>query len=160
MFRSPIERTRDSEFRLALSADEREVLRGLPAQLRSLLDDDPADSTLRRLFPPAYEEDPESEDEYRRLMREELLDGRRAALGTLEATAGHERLSVEDVHAWIGALNDLRLVLGTRLDVTEEVYEAELDPGDPRAPELALYGYLTWLQDSFVSAVADASPSP
>jgi hypothetical protein len=93
-------------------------------------------------------------------MREELLDGRRAALEIVETTAGQDRLTEEDVHAWIGALNDLRLVLGTRLDVTEEVYETELDPGDPQAPELAVYGYLTWLQDSLISAVADAFPSP
>lgn len=160
MFRRPIERTQDGAFRLALSSDERELLRGLPAQLRSLLEADPADPTLRRLFPPAYEEDPEGEAEYRRLMGNELLDGRRAALETLETTAGRDRLSEEDVHAWIGALNDLRLVLGTRLDVTEDVYEGEPDPGDPLAPELAVYGYLTWLQDSLVSAVADAFPSP
>jgi Domain of unknown function (DUF2017) len=160
VFRRPIERTADGDFRLALSGDERELLRGLPGQLRSLLDADPADSALRRLFPPAYEEDPEDEAEYRRLMGEELLDGRRAALETLETTAGRDRLSEEDVHAWIGALNDLRLVLGTRLDVTEDVYEGEPDPRDPLAPELAVYGYLTWLQDSLVSAVADAFPSP
>jgi hypothetical protein len=160
MFRRPIERTREGDFLLTLSGDERELLRGLPGQLRSLLEADPADSALRRLFPPAYEEDPESEDEYRRLMRDELLDGRRAALEILETTAGHDRLSEEDVHAWIGALNDLRLVLGTRLDVTEDVYEAGLDPRDPQAPELAVYGYLTWLQDSLVTAVADAFPSP
>ncbi|MGH3048255.1 MAG: DUF2017 family protein, partial [Gaiellaceae bacterium] len=79
MFRRPIERTTEGDFRLALSGDERELLRGLPGQLRSLLDADPADSALRRLFPPAYEDDPEDEDEYRRLMRDELLDGRRAA---------------------------------------------------------------------------------
>jgi Domain of unknown function (DUF2017) len=160
VFRVPIEPTPDGDFLLTLSDDERELLRGLPGQLRSLLEEDPADPALRRLFPPAYEEDAESEDEYRRLMRAELLEGRRASLEILESTAGQDRLSEEDVHAWIGALNDLRLVLGTRLDVSEEVYEAELDPRDPQAPELALYGYLTWLQDSLVSAVADAFPSP
>jgi hypothetical protein len=160
VFRRPIEQTADGDFRLALSGDERELLRGLPGELRSLLDADPADSALRRLFPPAYEDDPEDEDEYRRLMRDELLDGRRAALATLETTADRDRLSEEEVHAWIGALNDLRLVLGTRLDVTEEVYEGELDPRDPHAHELAVYGYLTWLQDYLVNAVADAFPSP
>ena len=134
MFRLPIERTPDGDFLLTLSGDERELLRALPGQLRSLLEADPADPAFRRLFPPAYEEDPESEDEYRRLMREELLDGRRAALEIVETTAGQDRLSEEDVHAWIGALNDLRLVLGTRLDVSEELYEAELDPRDPQAP--------------------------
>lgn len=160
VFRPPLQQTPEGDFRLTISGDERELLRALPAQLRSLLDVDPTDPALRRLFPPAYEGEPDGEAEYQRLMHEELLEGRRAALATLEATADSERLSEEDVQAWIGALNDLRLVLGTRLGVTEEVYEAEPDPRDPRASELAVYGYLTWLQDAVVSAVADAFPSP
>jgi hypothetical protein len=45
-------------------------------------------------------------------------------------------------------------VLGTRLDVREDTFEDGLDLKDPRAPELAVYSYLTWLQDALVAAVA------
>jgi hypothetical protein len=58
------------------------------------------------------------------------------------------------VEAWCGALNDLRLVLGERLGVTEELYEQGIDRNDPRAPELALYGWLTWLQGEVVEVLA------
>lgn len=126
----------------------------LPAELRALLDGEPGDPVLRRLFPPAYEQDAAGETEYQRLMHDELLAGRREALRVLEATSDRERLGEDELHAWLGALNDLRLVLGERLGVTEEVYERDLDLHDPNAAELAVYSYLTWLQDQVVEAAA------
>ena len=155
MFQPRIERTRTGEVRVRLSPEERELLRGLPAELRRLLDEDPEDPAARRLFPPAYEGDADAENEYRLLMRDELLAGRRDALRVLEETADRERLTEDELNAWLGALNDLRLVLGTRLGVTEELYEQELDPEDPRARETALYLYLTWVQEQLVAAAAD-----
>jgi len=150
-----VERVGAGEIRLRLSREERELLRRLPRELRALVDGRPEAPDLRRLFPPAYE-DPDSEAEYRRLTRGELVEGRREALRVLEETVGRDRLTEEDLHAWLGALNDLRLVLGTRLGVTAETYERELDPLDPRAHELAVYAFLTWLQEQVVEALADA----
>ena len=50
---SPIQRTRDGDFRLRLSDAERELLRTLPLELLRLLAEDPGDPTLRRLHPSA-----------------------------------------------------------------------------------------------------------
>jgi hypothetical protein len=147
-----IRRLRGGRYRLGLTRDEREVLRSLPRQLRELLGTD--DPSLVRLFPPAYRDDAASNAEYERLTRESLLADRLAALSVMEATVDAEELSGEQLAAWVGALNDLRLVLGTRLDVTEESYAAELDPRDPRAPELALFAYLSWLQEQAVAALS------
>jgi len=151
---SPIEPDREGGYRLRLSDGERELLRTLPGELRALLDSKHEDPGLRRLFPPAYEQDEEGEAEYRGLMADELLEGRRAALRLVEETAGRDRLSAEELDGWLRALNDLRLVLGTRLDVTEETYETELDPAHPQAYELSVYAYLTWLQEQLVAAAA------
>jgi hypothetical protein len=153
---SPIERTRDGDFRLRLSDGERELLTSLPAELTALIEADPADPELRRLFPPAYEDDEESEVEFHRLMHEELLAGRREALQVLAESARSDRLSSEQLDAWLRALTDLRLALGTRLGVTEETYDREIDPDDPRAFELSVFAYLSWLQEHAVAA-ADAS---
>jgi Domain of unknown function (DUF2017) len=150
----PIEPDREGGFRLRLSDGERELLRTLPGELRTLLDSERDDTALRRLFPPAYERDEEGEDEYRRLMAGELLEGRRAALRLVEETADRDRLTAEELDGWLRALNDLRLVLGTRLDVTEDMYQAELDPKDPEAYELSVYAYLSWLQEQLVAAAA------
>jgi hypothetical protein len=152
LFERPIEPDHEGGFRLRLSDGERELLRTLPAELQALLGSEPDDPGLRRLFPPAYERDEEGEAEYRQLMAGELLEGRRAALRLVQETAGRDRLTAEELDTWLRALNDLRLVLGTRLDVTEEVYEAEIDPAHPQAYELSVYGYLSWLQEQLIAA--------
>lgn len=152
---SPIERTRQGDYRLRLSDGERELLERLPAELLALLAAEPDDPALRRLRPSAYEDDPEAEDEYRRLMDPELQEGRRDALRLLADTAARDRLTTEELDAWLRALTDLRLALGTRLGVTEEVYSQEIDPRDPRAYELAVFAYLSWLQEQLVAAAAE-----
>jgi hypothetical protein len=151
-----IQRDRKGGYRLRLPPEERELLRSLPEQMRDVLrTDDPA---LRRLFPSAYPDDTEADDEFRRLMREELLEGKLAALRIVEETAGADRLTGEQLEGWLGALESLRLYLGTQLDITEEVYERDLDPDDPAAAPLALYGYLSWLQEEAVAALSSSLP--
>ena len=151
--RRRIERTGKGDIRLRLSRDERALLRSLPGQLRRLLDEAPGDPSLERLFPPAYDE-AEDEAEYRRLMGDELTEGRRRALRVIEETLDQDRLTKEQAEAWLTALNDLRLVLGTRLDVTEDMLLERLRPDDPDAFELSLYAYLSWLQEQLVDALA------
>jgi hypothetical protein len=140
-------------FRLRLSRQERDILRDLPGQLREILESD--DPALRRLFPPAYQDDPEREAEYHRLVHDDLVAGRRRALEVMESTVDARRLDEEQLTAWLGALNDLRLVLGTRLDVTEDEYDRELSQDDPRSGAMSLYHYLGWLEAQAVEALAE-----
>lgn len=157
LFGRRIERTRTGRYRLRLSRRERDVLRALLDQLRdALATDDPA---LRRLTPPAYREDPDREAEYRHMVRGDLLRQRRESLAVMEATIDAESLDQDQLDAWLGALNDLRLVLGTRLEVTEDLYEDGFPDGDPRAPAFELYRYLGWLEEQVVeAAAADLGP--
>ena len=138
---------------LRLSRDERSLLAGLAAELRALLDGAPGDPLLRRLFPPAYD-DEEDERAYRDLMGGELLDGRRAALELIADTVDRDRLTAEEADTWLRALNDLRLVLGTRLDVQEDTFATEPDLSDPRGNALAVYAYLSWIQEQLISALS------
>ena len=154
MFRPPIELTPAGDFRLSIGRRERADLRTLPEALERLLDEQPDDPELRRLFPPAYADDDEAEAEYRRLMADELLDGRRAALRLFADTLDADVLTADDLESWLRALNDLRLFLGTRLDVSEEDLARPFDPHDPRAEERALYAYLSWLQEHVVEALS------
>ena len=80
------------------------------------------------------------------------------ALHTFEATLDAGDVDEEALSAWLGVVNDLRLVLGTRLDVTEENSERGFPPEDPRAPAFDVYRYLTWLQWQLVEALAEALP--
>ncbi len=152
-----VRRTRGGEFHLRLPPGERDLLRSLPGQLRGLLGtDDPA---LERLFPPAYRDDPEGNEEYRRLMRDDLVRARAGALEVMEATLDSERLDEDQIVAWLSAINDLRLVLGTRLDVTEDTYDdPPAAPDDPRASAFAVYGYLGWLEEQVVEALSAGLP--
>ncbi len=71
-------------------------------------------------------------------------------------TAYADTLSEAEFKAWLSAVGSLRLVLGTRLDVSEDM-EAP-DPGDPAAPEYALYELLGELQYLMVEVLAADLP--
>ncbi len=134
-----------------MAEDQRDLFVDLIGQLRALLvggDDD----GLRRLFPPAYADDEEREAGYQALAHQELLDKRLAALDLVETTAYESTLTEDQVTAWMNAINDLRLVLGTRLDVSEDMDAVALD--DPRAPAYAVYVYLTHLLGEIVVALS------
>jgi hypothetical protein len=145
-----IERSGDL-VRLNLDAHERLLLHELLGELEALLDN-PDDPALRRLFPPAYS-DRASEEQYRSLVGDQLVSGRAKALATVRATLANKTLDLDRAEQWLRALNDLRLVLGTRLDVAEEIDYARIDLNEPRGRELAVYGYLSWLQEQLVEAL-------
>lgn len=149
---SRIVRGSDGRIRLLLPRPERVLLLEVADDLRAQLED-PEDPALRRLFPPAHE-DEELEREYRDLTRSQLLSGRAQAVETLRRTVDREVLSDAEADAWLRALNDLRLVLGTRLDVTEDLDWNEIDEHHPEAWQYGVYGYLSWLQEELVAASA------
>ena len=64
-----------------------------------------------------------------------------------------ESCTQDQLFAWMGAVNDLRLVLGTRLDVSEET-DLAVDPSHPDAGAYGLYTYLGWLLELLVDAAA------
>ena len=149
-----VKRTRRGDFEIRLPDEERDLLRTVAPQLRAMLDGDLADPGLKRLFPTAYADDPERDREYHALVRDDLADRRRVAVDTFVETIDETRLSEEQLLAWMGSVNDLRLVLGTRLDVSEET-ELAAHADDPEAPLLALYAYLGFLLEAIVAALAD-----
>jgi hypothetical protein len=156
---SRFRRDRRGRFHVRLAPEERDLLRSLPAKVREALDEIDAsggdgDPAAARLFPPAYTSDPDREAEYRGLMRGDLADGRRAALDAFEAGIDAEILEQDELLAWLRALNDIRLLLGSRLDVTEEQSTVRVSPGDPRAAALSLYQYLSWLEEDLVEALS------
>lgn len=155
-----VKRTRKGDFAIRIPAGERELLKTLPEQLRSLLSEGaPDDPALRRLFPPPTMDDPAIDAEFDRLMRGELLAERMRSLETMERTLEAGRLSEDELVAWLAAINDLRLVLGVRLDVTEETTVADfadLPDDDPRVQSYALYSYLSFLEEHVVEALASS----
>jgi hypothetical protein len=153
-FTRRIKRTRSGALELKLSPEEREVLRGLPAQMRDALALGNNDPAVARLNPSACLDDAEVDAEFHRLMDEDLNAGRLAALETFEKSVDNARLDEEEAMAWMRAINDVRLLLGTRLDVSEDSNERQVSPDDPRAPGFALYDYLSLLTQELVEALS------
>jgi Domain of unknown function (DUF2017) len=125
----------------------------------------PDDPVLARLFPDGYRDDPEAAAELRRLiegdLRTQKLENVECLLATLPLDGGEIRLDAEEAEAWLLALNDARLVVGTRLGVTDEtdlldeIDDAVLrDPTGPRVFALSIYQLLGYLQETLVDALA------
>ncbi len=120
----------------------------------------PSDPVLARLLPDAYHDDPEASDEFRRYTEQGLRSGKAAAartvLATLPPRGGRVRLSPPEAQAWLRALNDVRLALGTRLEVTDDFDDqvADMGPDDPRAAYVGVYQWLAYLQETLVRALS------
>lgn len=168
--------SRDGDrFVLRLAADERAMLGRLLQELRALLAapaDSPGAAAMVRLFPVAHPDDAETEAEYQRLMREELVASRLAGIDAVEqvlaaATTEGRRGKRSDVVRFdegellwfMQAVNGIRLVLGTILDVSDDDDPTDHvdDESGVLAPEYHLYAYLSWVLDSAVAALSPGS---
>jgi Domain of unknown function (DUF2017) len=149
--------------RVRLAPDEVAILRGLPDQLRSVLGEGGDEPVNQRLFPPAYLDvaDIEHDTEYHRLMHDDLVKEKLASLDLVTDTLARGstsfrrwtvELTDEEATAWLAVLNDLRLALGVRLDITED-FDGDVDDTDPRAPALRLLSYLGWLEEQLLVAL-------
>ncbi|HEX6311599.1 MAG TPA: DUF2017 family protein [Acidimicrobiia bacterium] len=151
---------------VTLTAPEVDLLRSIPDELRPVLGAgrDPDDPVRERLFPRAYLDPTEdlAEQEWQDLVHPELIRERLAALERLVATLDRatERkgrfeveIDADEAQAWLGALNDARLALGTRLGVTEDLDATAVDADHPDAAAFAVYGWLTWVQGDLVETL-------
>ncbi|MGQ0678224.1 MAG: DUF2017 family protein [Actinomycetota bacterium] len=139
-------------FELRIPRAHRALLAHLPQELGEALDMN--HPSLRRLFPVAYPDDSERSAEFDSMVRADLIAGKRQALQIVRDTLDSGRLDTEQLSAWVAVLNDLRLFIGTSLDITEQTYDRPVDPRDPDARLMALYSYLSWLQEQGVEALA------
>jgi hypothetical protein len=153
---APIRRRRDGRYAVKIDPGVRAVLATMSEQLSPMLS--PDDPMTRRLFPPAYpgENDQGAEQEYRTLVDSALVSHHQQAFAMVAETANAETLSESELNAWLSAVGSMRLVLGTRLDVSEDM--APPEPEDPIAPEYALYELLGQLQFLMIEVLSADLP--
>ncbi len=132
-------------------------------QLEQLLTADAGDvaddPVLARLLPEGHRGDPALAADYRDLTESALRSGKSDDLATMRATlppdGGEVRLDLDQAGSWLRTTNDLRLALGTRLDISEDT-EPPDDFTDERDHQLGVYYWLTAVQGSLVDALVDA----
>lgn len=154
--RPVVERTAQG-FVVRLGDQDVALLLRLLQELRGLLqsDDPQVAPIVRRLFPPAYHLDDEADAEYQRFMREELVTSRLGGMDAVtDALQAGRPLNDGEITGFMQALNNVRLVLGTLLDVGEDHDPTEIDDDHPMVAEHQLYNYTSWLLEMTVQAIS------
>ena len=142
-------------FTVRLSRGVRGLLVDLCQQSRALLEaEDPSsDPAVSRLFPPAYPDDPLQNLEFETNLGAAPRSGKLEALDVVERTANASTLTEDELLAWIGVVNDLRLVLGTRIEITEEATDEDFPADDPRHETFRVYQFLGFLLQELLEGI-------
>lgn len=147
--------------RVELGNDEAELLRRLTDELRLLLEADvpDTDAVKQRLFPAAYQ-DPDDTEEFRALTGDDLHAVKIESLRAVTERLGKSGPLVssipdDETTSWLTLLTDLRLAIGTRMQVDEAKMETELDEDDPEGPAMSVLHWLGWVQESMLSALSE-----
>jgi hypothetical protein len=159
----PFRAARGGDVVARLDAAEAGILGLLLDQLEQLLDADAddvsGDPVIARLFPEGHRGDAQVAADYRELTESSLRSAKADDLATVRATlpddGGEVRLDPDQAAAWLRSSNDLRLALGTRLDITEDTEPPDEVAGE-QDQQLAVYYWLTALQGSLVDALVAA----
>ncbi len=151
-----IKRINEDSFRLDLHPQVRQLLLDLKEMTLSHVEDN--SPAARRIYPIAYQNSPEMEMDFQQLTREPLTNHHRHNLTIFESTLSKSELTQHEALAWMSALNDMRLVLGTALDLSEdEVTPAE---DDPNYEGYVIYNLLTYLQGVLIEEVQSDALDP
>jgi hypothetical protein len=145
----------DRDIHLELEEHEAELFRSLLIEMSTLLEAGLVDDPIKnRLFPRAYEDD-DDEAKYKSLIGLDLEKAKRENVKKTREMLGDigpvdvslDRAAVE---GWLRLLTDLRLAIGTRLEVTEDDMAAEVDPTAPEGAALSVLHWLGWIQESLL----------
>jgi hypothetical protein len=149
-------RTADGTYEVDLPDAVRSILQSSLDQLRDLLMAD--DPVLRRLFPPAYADNPTREKDYQAMMHGELIEARFAAIDDVEGSLRADVVDEATLTSWMQSINALRLVIGTALDISED----EVAPvrGDADGDQRLLYQLLTEVLAEILHALSGSLPPP
>jgi hypothetical protein len=143
-----------------LDETEADLLRRLTAEMETLLSSEAGgeDAVIDRLFPDAYES-PEDESAFREIVGDDLRRHKLDALSDVRSALGKRgaatiTFSEGDPGTWLTVLTDMRLAIGTKLDVTEESMSQELELDRPTSSSMLVLHWLGWMQESILKAIA------
>jgi len=163
MIEQPFMPRGDGSVEAKLRVEETEALLRVAGDVLNELDD-VGDPGLKRLFPPAYQNDANAEEEFASLTKDDLIENKKLAANRVIKSIQHgkkkrgtwsARLDEETAASWLGLVNDARLILGTRLNVTEDMDYGEVPSSDPQRN---LYVYLSALESALIDALMVGLP--
>ena len=154
-FAPPFHQIGPDSFQVNLTDSQRELIGDLLQQVKELLTTD--SPTLERLFPPAYGDDIERSAGYAVLAGSELVEKRLAAISTFEDEIALTELSTTQLSTWMRCINDMRLIIGTALNLTDD--EVMPDLTEDGLHLLAVYEELGYLLEFTVRALTGTIPS-
>lgn len=137
-----IRKVSPNEFELDLHPQIRQLLMDLRDMTISHIEE--GSPVTKRIYPTAYQNSPEMEMDFKKLTRDALTDHHRQNLAVFQSTLSKSKLDEVEALAWMGALNDMRLILGTALDIQEDQNVPSED--DPNYEGYVVYDLLTYLQ--------------
>ncbi len=140
---------KDGELVVRLDDSLRALLRTVTEELREvLLVNDP--ELTKRLYPTAYPDDEKLNSDYQEMVHDQLLMQRLDGIDELQATIDDEVITMDTADSWMNTINQIRLVLGTKLDVTED--DHEIDEEDPEARSRLIYQVLSHILEELTRA--------
>lgn len=144
-------RNGDGSFSITIPQQERQLLEQLIPQMRELIEGH--DQLTWRLFPNPYPKHEKAADDYAEMIGNDLEDKHLHSLKTVEETLTATRLEEEQMQSWMHAINDLRIVIGTRLKVDEDT-EIDDYADDTEQSLFLTYSYLGIMLERIIVAVA------
>ncbi|MEI7592946.1 MAG: DUF2017 family protein [Actinomycetes bacterium] len=138
-------------YRVNLGDVEQRVLRQSFFDLRILVNE--RDASTRRLFPNAYVDQPQLEAEYQQLVGDDLAQSQLAAIDQVEQSIDGKVVDRAGLEQWMRSINAIRLVIGTKLDISED--PERLKRNDPRFAAYQLYDFLGHLLSWILSALRE-----
>ena len=142
-------KVRGEEIEVRLETGIRELLTRVSGELREILLVNDGE-IVKRLYPPAYPDDPKSNEAFDELVKDKLLMQRLDDIDRFEETIDTETMDIELADVWMNTINQARLVLGTQLDVSED--DQAIDPEDPDASGRMIYQVLSYVLEELTRA--------
>ena len=152
----PLRRISTERFENLLQEEEKELLSILPGLVSEAIE--MHSPYVTRLFPPTYPFDTIAQNEFEKMSADALMQQHQALLAGFCTSIHKSELTHDDLVTWVGALNDIRLLLGTALDVCEDLGRPAED--DPRFRDFIIFDYLTWLQGSILEFLTQNQSAP
>lgn len=140
-------RIASDEISLTVGSAEREALRSVPGLL-----DIGGDAGGRLDYTP-HPDSPDADANYRALIGEDLERLRGEDRKAFDRIVGGAPVSPDEIEAFMRVVGEARLVLANQLGIEDDGWELEVDVNSD--PEMAMLGWLGYLQDAAVHVLSE-----